>query len=405
MQQTYTRPADSWSPLYFLASLGAGGLAVTFFMYLMFWVPHPGQPVPVFEDILAAFQSGSLALQAAILVAVTGIAGFAVLNIKMLIWNLRQLSAFSKTEAYAKLVNSNAETTLLAMPLALAMTVNAMFILGLVFVPGLWSIVEYMFPAAMVAFAAIAYLAFRRIGAFLGRVLSEGGVFDVTANNSFAQLLPAFALAMTAVGMAAPAAMSTTPLTVGIALVLSIALGTIAGLYALVAAIVAVNSMLHHGTARESAPTLMVVVPILTILGIMMMRQEHGLHTTFEMHGGRADTLILTTTILAVQAVFLALGLLVLRRQNYAASFLTGPKNSAGSYALVCPGVALSVMLHFWINKGLVGAEMIAKFGPAYWALTAVAVAFQVAMIALVFHLNRRHFGRGKGEAAELRTA
>ena len=85
MQQTHTRPADSWSPLYFLASLGAGGLAVTFFMYLLFWVPHPGQPVPVFEDILAAFQRGSLALRAAILIAVTGIAGFAFLNIKMLI--------------------------------------------------------------------------------------------------------------------------------------------------------------------------------------------------------------------------------------------------------------------------------------------------------------------------------
>ena len=405
MQQTHTRPADSWSSLYFLASLGAGGLAVTFFMYLLFWVPHPGQPVPVFEDILAAFQRGSLALRAAILIAVTGIAGFAFLNIKMLIWNLRQFAAYSKTAAYTKLMNSNAETTLLAMPLAMAMTVNAMFIIGLVFIPGLWSFVEYMFPAAMIAFAAIAYLALRRIGNFLGRVLSEGGVFDVTANNSFAQLLPAFALAMAAVGMAAPAAMSTAPLTVGIALVLSIALGTIASLYALIAAILAFNSMLHHGTAKESAPTLMVVVPILTILGIMMMRQEHGLHTTFEMHGGRADTLILTTTILAVQAVFLALGLLVMRRQKYVASFLIGPENSSGSYALVCPGVALSVMLHFWINKGLVGAEMITKFGGAYWALTAVAIFLQFAMVALVFHLNRRHFGRSKRTEVELSTA
>jgi hypothetical protein len=403
MQQTHTRPADSYSPLYFLASLGAGGLAVTFFMYLMFWVPHPGQPVPVFEDILAAFQSGGLPMQAAIAIAVTGIAGFAFLNIKLLIWNLRQLSAFSKTDAYTKLVNSNGETTLLAMPLALAMTVNAMFVLGLVFVPGLWSIVEYLFPAAMVAFAAIAWIAFRRIGDFLGRVLSQGGVFDVTANNSFAQLLPAFALSMTAVGMAAPAAMSTTPTTVGIALVLSIMLGTIAGLYALVAAIVAFNSMLHHGTAKESAPTLMVVVPILTILGIMMMRQDHGLHTTFEAHTGMADTLVLTTTILAIQSVFLALGLLVLRRQNYAETFLRGPKNSAGSYALICPGVALSVMMQFWINKGLVTAGVIAQFGVAYWILTAVAIGFQVSMIVLVLHLNRRHFG--KGEAGELRTA
>jgi hypothetical protein len=58
-----TRPADTWSPLYFLASLGAGGLAVTFFMFLMFWVPHPDQPVPVFEDIVAAFSQGSLPIQ------------------------------------------------------------------------------------------------------------------------------------------------------------------------------------------------------------------------------------------------------------------------------------------------------------------------------------------------------
>jgi len=394
MKTPQQRPADTWSPLYFLASLGAGGLAVTFFMFLMFWVPHPGQPVPVFEDILTAFSQGSTALKTAILVAVTGIAGFAFLNIKLLIWNLARLAEFKKTDAYTKLMGSNGQTQFLAMPLALAMTVNAGFILGLVFVPDLWSVVEYLFPMAMVAFSMIAYLAFNRIGGFLCRVLSDGGVFDVTANNSFAQLLPAFALSMTAVGMSAPAAMSTVSTTVGISLVLSIVLGAIAALYALVAAIVAFNSMLHHGTAKESAPTLMVVVPILTILGIMTMRQEHGLHTTFEAHGGMADNLLLTTTILAIQGVFLALGLLVLKRQKYADAYLRGEGNSAGSYALVCPGVALSVMLHFWINKGLVEAGLIAKFGIAYWSLTSLAIAAQVSMIVLVLLLNKRHFGR-----------
>lgn len=393
MTHTRNHPASPWSPLYFLASLGAGGLSVTFFMFLMFWVPHPGQPVPVFEDILAAFSGGAWPLKVAIVIAVTGIAGFAFLNIKLLVWNLARLAEFRRTDAYKTLTSSNAETTLLALPLALAMTVNAGFILGLVFVPGLWSVIEYLFPAAMVVFAAIAALAFWRIGAFLGRVLGQGGAFDMTANASFAQLLPAFALAMTAVGMAAPAALSTAPVTVGVSLVLSLALGTIAGVYALIAGMVAINAMLQHGVAREGAPTLMVIVPILTILGIMLMRQDHGLHTTFDTHAGMADTLILTTVILAVQAAFLALGVSVLRRQGYAATYLRGPSRSAGSYALVCPGVALTVMLHFWINKGLVGAGLIAKFGLAYWTLSAVAVAVQIAMIALVFMLNRQHFG------------
>lgn len=204
MHVSQSRPADTWSPLYFLASLGAGGLAITFFMFLMFWVPHPGQPVPVFEDIMGAFTGGALPLKAAILIAVTGIAGFAILNMKLLVWNIGRYSEFRTTDRYTELVNSNGETQLLAMPLALAMSVNVGFILGLVFLPGLWSVVEYLFPLAMIAFGLIAFIAFRQIGGFLGRVLSEGGVFDVTANNSFAQLLPAFALSMTAVGMAAP---------------------------------------------------------------------------------------------------------------------------------------------------------------------------------------------------------
>jgi hypothetical protein len=390
------RPADRYSPLYFLASLGAGGLAVTFFMYLMFWVPHPGQPVPVFEDIAAAWATGGTALKIAIAAAVTGIAGFAILNVKSLVWNLRQMQAFRRTEAYTKLRSSNAETQLLALPLALAMAVNVGFILGLVFVPGLWGAVEYLFPLAMVAFLAIAALAFAQIGRFLGRILSEGGIFDVTANNSFAQLLPAFALSMVAVGLSAPAALSTTPAVVGLSLILSGALGTVAALYAIVAAITAFTSMLQHGTARESGPTLLIVVPLLTVLGIMWLRQSHGLHTTLGAHVEAAATFMTLTKILAVQLAFAALGLLVLRRQGYAKAFLTGDGNSPGAYALVCPGVALSVMTHFWVNKGLVEAGLIEKFGTGYWALTAIAVALQVAMIALVRHLNRRHFGEGR---------
>jgi hypothetical protein len=57
-------------------------------------------------------------------------------------------------------------------------------------------------------------------------------------------------------------------------------------------------------------------------------------------------------------------------------------------------------MLHFWINKGLVGAGLIAKFGAAYWALSTVAVAFQFAMIALMVVLTVRHFVRPKAPMA-----
>ena len=400
MSHASPRPADTYSPLYFLASLGAGGIAVSFFMFLMFWVPHPGRPVPIFEDILAAFTSGGTLLQATIVVAWIGIAVFAALNLASLVWNLRALARFKRTEGYQALRASNAESTLLALPLALAMSVNAMFIVGLVFVPGLWGIVEYLFPLAMIAFGAIAWIALRTIGDFLGRILSQGGLFDVTAHNSFAQLLPAFAVSMIAVGFSAPAAMSTNPATVAVALVLSTLLGVAALVYTALAATTAFASMLHHGTAREAAPTLMIIVPIVTVLGIMFLRQDHGLHTTFDVHGGAGETMIFLARLLAIQIVFLGLGLLVLRRQGYFRDFVLGEKTSPGSYALVCPAVALSVMLHFFVNKGLVAAGAVAKYGLVYWAVSGLALGLTVVAIALVLRLNAQHFGRARPATA-----
>lgn len=391
MQTRSSVAAQNYAPLYFLASLGAGGLSVTFFMFLMFWVPHQGRPVPVFEDILSAFQTGSFAMQSAIIIAAVGIAGFTILNLKSLIWNLKQFTTFKKSDGYAKFAKSNAASTQLAMPLALAMSVNALFIVCLVFVPGLWDVIEYLFPVALIVFALIAAIALRMIASFIGNVLADGS-FDETANGSFAQALPGFALAMVAVGMSAPAAMSTIKATVATSLILSTFIGVIATIYATLAIFAGILGMIRHGAAREVAPTLMITVPLMTVLGIMVLRQNHGLHTTFEVHAPPAETLMLTAKLLGVQFAFLGLGLAVLKVQGYWSDFVIGAKTSVGSYALVCPFVALSVMGHFFINKGLVGADVITKFGSGYWMLSAVAIAMQLIAIAMVFRLNRQHF-------------
>ncbi len=383
---------ERYSPLHFLASLGAGGLTITFFMYLMFWVPHPGQPVPVFEDIAWQFSSGSAAFQAMIVLALAGIGFFAFLHYRLLIWNIVELRKFLKTEAAAKLHSSNAETQMKAVPLTLAMSVNVAFILGLVFVPGLWLVVEYLFPLAIIAFLAIGVYAMKLLASFFGRVLGKSG-FDMTANNSFAQLLPAFALSMVAVGLAAPAAMSQNALVVGFAHSFATFFMVAAVVVAIVAMVLGFYSMMQHGTAPEAAPTLMVVIPIMTVLGIAMFRLNHGLHEHFDLHTAAGDNFVLLTRIVSLQVLFGLLGLMVLRRQNYFSTYLVPEgTRSAGSYALVCPGVAMSVMLHFLVNKGLVASGLVAKFSFAFWALNVPALFFQVLMIWLIFRLHRIHF-------------
>lgn len=389
---TPNRPSDTYSPMYFLASLGAGGLSVTFFMWLMFWVPHPGRTVPVFEDILSAFQGGDVLKQGMILLAMAGIAFFVALNLKSLIWNLGRLSAWKGTEAHAKFMKTNAQSQLMALPLALGMSVNGLFIAGLVFVPGLWSVIEYLFPLAMVAFLGIGWLAFRTYGDFIARIKVEGG-FNFAANNSFGQILPAFAFSMIGVGLAAPAALSTNTTVVGFALVLSTFFFITAALIAGIALILGIRSMLDHGTNAESAPTLMILIPLMTILGITMLRQNHGMGESFGAHTDAIETFALLAKLVSIQVLFGLFGFLILKRHNYVQRYITGRETSVMSYALVCPGVGFTVLMQFFIHKGLVDAGMLTKFSAGYWALIAVALASQAAMIALVFLLNRRHFG------------
>ena len=391
MSHALTRPADTWSPLYFLASVGAGGLSVTFFMYLMHWVPHPGRTVPVFEDITAALGRGEPALTAAITVALLGIAIFGALNLSLLVWNLRKMRGFRASATGQALANSNAQTQMMALPLALAMSINGGFILGLVFVPGLWSVIEYLFPLAMVAFLAVGWLAFRQLGGFIARVTAPGG-FDCARNNSFAQMLPAFALAMTGVGLAAPAALSANGTVAGISLIVSSFFLIAAAVIVLVGLVLGLRSILENGVAAEQAPTLMMIVPITTILGILMLRQAHGLEASFGLPMEGAEKMMLLTRLMSVEVLFALFGLTVLAATGYVRRFLTGDAISPGNYALVCPPVAMSVLTQFWINAGLVGAGLIEKFGTAYWALTAIAIVLQALAIALLVFLHRRHF-------------
>ncbi len=391
--RTTIRMGESYSPLYFLAALGAGGLVVTFFMWLLFWVPHPGRPVPVFEDILAALMAGGPALQSAIIAAWLGIAIFAIMHVRLLAWNIGELLRFRATPAYAALRCGNDETQLLAAPLTVAMTINVGFIIGLVFVPGLWGVIEYLFPLALIAFLAVGAWAIALLRDFWGRILTTGG-FDCTRNNSFGQLLPAFALSMVGVGLAAPAAMSTQAWVAGVSYVLSSFFVVAALLLAAVKTVLGLRAMMEQGANRLSAPSLWIVVPIMTVIGIALMRQDHALHAHFGVESGAGETLARLTWFLALQLVFALWGLVVLRRFNYFGRFVTGPESSPGSYALVCPGVALAVMMQFFINKGLVGVGLVDKFGAAFWLVTLVALALQALTIWLVISLNRKHFGR-----------
>jgi len=383
------KQVENWSPLHFLAALGAGGMVVTFFMFLLFWVPHPGQPVPVYSDWISYFKTSGLVEQGIIIFTLLGIISFGWLHFSWLYLNFKEFRDFKAKGEVEKIIGTNAHTQMMAMPLTYAMSINVIFIIALVFIPGLWIVVEWLFPFSILVFLIIGVWASRIYLCFYSHVLHHGG-FDNTINNSLAQLLPSFAFTMVGVGLSAPAAMSQNETVIGISYLLALFFITTALFLGLIKLIIGMNDMFKEGASQASLPTLWVVIPILTTAAIAIMRLSHGMHKLELGHG--ASNYVLLVMIFSLQIMFVLMGLAVMQRMNYFRLLLNGEEKSPVTFALICPGVALVVMGHFIVNKVLVASGMIAQFGVVYIVLSMALIFLQLISGWLLLRLARDHF-------------
>jgi hypothetical protein len=395
---------ESYSPLLFLASLGSGGLVISFFMYLLYMIPHKGSPIPAFEHIAKAWSGGDPFHMAIIAISLAGVAFFTFQHLRLLVWNYREYLAFRKTAAFEKMRNSNAEVQLMAIPLTLAMFVNVMFIVGAVFAPGLWGVRELLFPFALAAFAVIGVYAIRIFLEFFSRVLATGN-FDCEQNNSLSQMLSIFAFSMIAVGFSAAGAMSHSKVVSATGIILATAFAAFALLLAVIKIVLGFRSMFGHGVNREASVSLWIVIPILTVLGIAFFRISMGLHHNFGVHNHPMNHVLLFTVLISIQIFFGLLGHAVMKRIGYYETFISGEGKSAVAYAAICPGVALFVMGNFLINMGLARAGLLAKFSPVYFAFYAPLALLQVKTILTLFKLNGKLLMREGGNGGQAAVA
>ncbi len=383
-------PEIPYHPSYWLAALGAGGLSISFFMYLMWMVPHPGYPMPTWEHLLAAWQgaaSSSAPMTAILLVAVVGVFALAILHFLLLGWNIREFRSAPGQQALTALRQSPAEVQLMAIPLTLAMTVNVCFALGALFVPGLWSVVEYLFPLALLAFAAIAWSALRIYGSYFSRMLVSGG-YRSEEHNHLSALLAVFAFAMLSVGFAAPAAMSHVKLVSTLAATLSILFLVLSLVVTLIVLVSGISAMMTHGLQPQATPSIWMLVPILTLLGIEWLRLQHGLSHHFS-GGASSGTIFVTLTgIFMLQLGVMLIGYRVMQLNGYLRSHLTGQARSPVSFGLICPGVALFVMGMFWWHLVWVNSGLVQPFGLLYWTGIGVLAAIQLATLAALLRLT-----------------
>ena len=216
------------------------------------------------------------------------------------------------------------------------------------------------------------------------------GNFETEENNNLSQMIAAFAFAMVWVGFAWPAAMSSTVATSVIAMSLSTFFLTITMVLVLIKMLVGFKSMFKKGINIEWSPSLWMIIPILTLLGISLVRQRHGLDHTLHADISVMSNLTLVTIITSVQLVFGYLGYRVMRMNHYFKDFIKGTKKSIGSYALICPGVAMTVFGFFFVHKGFVMTGIVDKFSIVYFAMLLPVFYVQFLTVRTLFRLNKK---------------
>lgn len=379
---------ENFSPMYFLASLGAGGLSVSFFMYLMFLIPHPNTPMATYDFIMPALLKGDW-LSFVTAFSLVFIIAFAFFHFKLLIFNIKQYNLYKKSEAFDKLINSNSQVTLMAIPLTFAMTINVCFVLGAVFVPGLWGIVEFLFPFALLGFIIVGYFALKIFFDYFTRVIIKGN-FDFANNNNLSQMISIFAFAMIAVGFAAPAAMSHNIAINAVAFFASLFFTSISLLLIFIKLTMGIKNIFEKGISLEATPSLWIIIPILTLLGITFVRLSFGLDHNFNSPINKTNLFILASIVLSLQIIFGILGYKVMKNMGYFDKYIHSDEKSSVSFALICPGVAFMVFGMFFINFGLVFNGIITKYSTIYFILMIPFVYIQIKTIIYFFKLNKK---------------
>ena len=379
---------EKFSPICYLSSLGAGGLAVSFFMYLMFLVPHPKTPMATFDFIMPVLLKGNW-LSFIVSFSLVFIIAFAFLHFKLLIWNTKQFNLYKKTAAYKELINSNSQITLMTIPLTFAMTINVCFVLGAVFIPGLWGIVEFLFPFALLGFMVVGFFALKIFFEYFSRLLVKGD-FDFSKNNNLSQMISIFAFAMIGVGFAAPGAMSHNLVINSIGIFGALFFASLAILLMFIKLTIGFKNMFEKGLDLEAAPSIWILIPILTLLGITFVRVSFGLEHNYSTPLNKSSLFVFTSTILSLQIIFGVLGYMVMKKMGYFEKYIHSSNKSSVSFALICPGVAFFVFGMFFINFGLTFNGIIAKYSIAYFIIMIPFIYVQIKTIIYFFKLYKK---------------
>lgn len=329
-----------FSPQKFLMSLGAGGIAVSGFAFLNYTVPH-GKGLITYAQLHA--QNFSLLKQMLFGFVEVYMIVFTLIHFVLTGLFLNQYLKWKKSADYREIEsNPLANSSLLTPFVSFFMIFNVFIGVVRYFVPSISNNLQSLMMPALIAWAALLVVLMAYEMKLLAMTFAKK--FDSSKLN-FGWLMHPFALGMGTVTGTGIAAMATNPSIAHAAAFISLVSFTM-GAFLLVIKIAALfkNSLKWEGLPENQfLPSMLMIVPILTIFGISLFRYGHYFERQFGAHMGPYFAIVTVLTF-AFQTWYLAFGLFLLKRflkNDFAKEY------HLSQWGMVCPFVAYAVMGSF----------------------------------------------------------
>jgi hypothetical protein len=331
-----------FNPLIFLAALGAGGIAVMPFAFFQY-THHTGKGLislaTMGHNVLPLWKNVIFIGMETIMV------GFTLLHLFLTVKFLLGLVPWLKTKSYKDfIVDPLRNAGVLAPFISGAMTFNVFIASVRFFIPAFAQNLQMFMLPALVAWAVLWLALMRMEIKLLG--ISFAKSFDVNKIN-FGWLLHPFALGMVTVTGTGIAAMSKDPAVAHMAAFMSITSGSM-GMFLLTVKTVAIFKS-HFSAeglpAKQFLPSLLIVIPNVTIYAISGFRLVHYMERQFDAHIHWLGQVIIVLSF-AFEVWYMAFGMSLLK--PYFKKHFFKKEFHVSQWGLICPFVAFAVLGSFF---------------------------------------------------------
>ncbi len=330
----------NFSPLLFLASLGAGGISVIPFAFLNYTFDH-GKGLVKIADI--NYQNLEIGTKILFRFMELSMLIFIILHVILSIIFFIKLIPWLKKKSYKKFIENPLENSAILAPfISIIMTMNVAIGPIRYFIPDFSkNLQSFMFPA-LIAWAII-WIFLMRMEIKLLKTSFEKS-FDINKIH-FGWLLHPFALGMLTVTGTGIAALAHSANIAHLAAFMSLTSGTM-GLFLLLVKMITLFK--SHFAApgmpdRQFLPSFLIVIPNITLYAISAFRLGHYLEHQHHLEMG-AFFLIIMTVSFAFETWYLAFGLSLLKeyfKKHFSKEYYVS------QWGLVCPVVAYAVLGSF----------------------------------------------------------